>query len=74
MESTLPVSTQIMMAIVFAIITFLFAVAIAAFVNPKVREKVLGLLPFSNANGGKQPNIAVVIIIIAGAMVAAYFF
>lgn len=73
MNSGLQSNTSIVMVVVFAVITFLFALAIASFVNPKIRERVMGFLPFSKA-GSKQPPISIIILIIVVAMVLAYFF
>jgi len=73
MNSTISVDTSVVMVVVFAVITVLFAIAITAFVNPKFRERVLGFLPFSK-QGNKQPPLPIIILIIVGAMVIAYFF
>lgn len=67
------VDANVLMVVVFAVITFLFGLAILAFVNPKFREKLMGFLPFSK-EGSKSPPIGVIVLIIVGAMVLAYFF
>ena len=76
MESSIPVNTSIVMVLVFVVITFMFAIVIMSFVNPKFREKVTKFLPFSGTNEGerKSPPLAVIILIIVAAMVVAYFF
>ena len=76
MESTIPVNTSIMMVLVFAVITFFFAIVIMSFVSPSFREKVTKYLPFAGTKEGerKSPPIAVIILIIVAAMVVAYFF
>ena len=91
MDSSMPVNTTIIMVVVFAVITALFAIAIMAFVNPKLREKILSLLPFSgtgsgqndgkgggknNSKGSEKKSLPIpfIILIIAGAMILAYFF
>jgi len=73
MDSGLPANTVAIMVLVFAVITFLFAIAIVAFVNPEFRDRVMRFLPFSR-EGGKNPPISIIILIIVAAMVLAYFF
>ena len=75
MDTANPSSTIIMMILMFVLCTIVFIVVILAFTNEKFRDRILGLLPFSNKKeGSKQIPFFMVILIIVGAMVIAYFF
>ena len=57
---------------IFFTIVFIFIVKVAT--SEKFRNQVSDFLPFSPNKGGKQPPILLVVLIIAGSMVLAYFF
>jgi len=57
--------------IIFTLI-FIFIIKVAT--NEDFRNQVSDFLPFSPNKGGKQPPILLVILIIIGSMVLAYFF
>ena len=61
----------IVFIIIFTVI-FVFIVRVAT--DEKFRNQVSDFLPFSPNKGGKQPPILLVILIIIGSMVLAYFF
>ena len=51
---------------------FIFIVKVAT--SEKFRNQVSSFLPFSPDKGGKQPPILLVVLIIIGSMILAYFF
>ena len=67
-------NTYLVLILLFIFVTLCFFVVVLVATNEKFRDRLSEILPFSPKKGAKQPSIFVVILIIIGAMVIAYFF
>ena len=58
----------------FIIFTLLFIFIVKVATDEKFRNQVSDFLPFSPNKGGKSPPFFLVVLIIIGSMILAYFF